>query len=58
VFSAAGLGAGRGAATAVAYGLMVLVASLPGAVVLAGAWLPRPPGPVAAPVRVERGRDA
>ena len=30
-FSAAGLGAGRGAATAVAYGIMVLAASLPGA---------------------------
>ncbi|MGH2939242.1 MAG: lysylphosphatidylglycerol synthase transmembrane domain-containing protein [Solirubrobacterales bacterium] len=29
-FSAAGLGAGLGAATAVAYGIMVLVASLPG----------------------------
>jgi uncharacterized membrane protein YbhN (UPF0104 family) len=41
VFSAAGLGAGRGAATAVAYGLMVLVASLPGAVVLVVLWLPR-----------------
>ena len=29
-FSAAGLGAGPGAATAVAYGVMVLAASLPG----------------------------
>ncbi|HEY7259468.1 MAG TPA: lysylphosphatidylglycerol synthase transmembrane domain-containing protein [Gaiellales bacterium] len=57
-FGAAGLGADVGVATAVVYGLMALVASLPGAVVLAGAWLPRPPGPVAAPVRVERGRDA
>jgi uncharacterized membrane protein YbhN (UPF0104 family) len=41
VFSAAGLGAGRGAATAVAYGLMVLASSLPGALVLVARWLPR-----------------
>ena len=41
VFSAAGLGADRGAATAVAYGVMVLAASLPGALVLALGWLPR-----------------
>jgi uncharacterized membrane protein YbhN (UPF0104 family) len=34
-FAAAGLGASLGIATAVAYGVMVLVASLPGAVVLA-----------------------
>jgi glycosyltransferase 2 family protein len=34
VFAAAGLGAERGVATAVAYGVMVLVASLPGAAVL------------------------
>jgi uncharacterized membrane protein YbhN (UPF0104 family) len=34
VFSAAGLGADRGAATAVAYGVMVLAASLPGGLVL------------------------
>jgi glycosyltransferase 2 family protein len=40
-FSAAGLGAERGAATAVAYGVMVLVASLPGGLVLAGEWLSR-----------------
>jgi uncharacterized membrane protein YbhN (UPF0104 family) len=40
VFAAAGLGAERGAATAVAYGVMVLVASLPGAVVLVVGWLP------------------
>lgn len=37
-FSAAGLGAGRGVQTAVVYGLMVLVATLPGAVVLAVSW--------------------
>ncbi|HZQ81469.1 MAG TPA: lysylphosphatidylglycerol synthase domain-containing protein [Gaiellaceae bacterium] len=40
VFSAAGLGADRGAATAVAYGVMVLAASLPGAIVLLAGWLP------------------
>jgi glycosyltransferase 2 family protein len=34
VFAAVGLGAERGVATAVAYGVMVLVASLPGAAVL------------------------
>jgi hypothetical protein len=33
-FAAAGLGAGAGVATAVAYGAIVLVANLPGAVVL------------------------
>ena len=41
VFSAAGLGADRGAATAVAYGVLVLAASLPGALVLLAEWLPR-----------------
>lgn len=35
VFSVAGLGAERGAATAVAYGVLVLAASLPGAILLA-----------------------
>jgi hypothetical protein len=46
VFGAAGLGAGQGVATAVVYGVMVLVASLPGAVVLVTVWLrrARPPG--------------
>jgi len=37
-FAAAGLGASRGVATAVAYGVMVLVASLPGAAVLLAGW--------------------
>jgi len=41
VFAAAGLGADRGAATAVAYGVMVLAASLPGALVLVAGWLSR-----------------
>jgi hypothetical protein len=45
-FGAAGLGAGRGVTTAVVYGVMVLVASLPGAVVLVVSWARRmrPPG--------------
>jgi uncharacterized membrane protein YbhN (UPF0104 family) len=37
-FGAAGLGAGQGVATAVVYGVMVLVATLPGAVVLVVSW--------------------
>jgi uncharacterized membrane protein YbhN (UPF0104 family) len=40
-FAAAGLGASRGVATAVAYGVMVLVASLPGAALLVAAWVRR-----------------
>lgn len=40
-FSAAGLGADRGAATAVAYGVMVLVASLPGGLMLVVEWFSR-----------------
>jgi uncharacterized membrane protein YbhN (UPF0104 family) len=40
-FGAAGLGADQGVATAVVYGVMVLVASLPGAAVLVVAWLRR-----------------
>jgi uncharacterized membrane protein YbhN (UPF0104 family) len=46
VFSAAGLGAERGVATGVVYGVMVLVASLPGAAFLVLAWFrrSRPPG--------------
>jgi uncharacterized membrane protein YbhN (UPF0104 family) len=39
-FGAAGLGADQGAATAVAYGVMVLVASLPGALVVIAGWIP------------------
>jgi hypothetical protein len=52
VFGAAGLGAGRGVATGVVYGVMVLVASLPGAAFLVVAWFrrtrpgqPEPPRP-------------
>jgi glycosyltransferase 2 family protein len=40
-FAAAGLGASRGVATAVVYGVMVFVATLPGAAVLAADWLRR-----------------
>jgi uncharacterized membrane protein YbhN (UPF0104 family) len=40
-FAAAGLGAQRGVATAVVYGVMMLVASLPGAAVLVVAWFRR-----------------
>ena len=43
-FAAAGLGASLGVATAVVYGVMVFVASLPGAAVLVVAWLRRPAG--------------
>jgi glycosyltransferase 2 family protein len=48
VFSAAGLGADRGAATAVVYGVMTLVAFLPGAIVLVTGWLLRRRAPVRA----------
>jgi glycosyltransferase 2 family protein len=41
VFGAAGLGAADGVTTAVVYGVMALVASLPGAIVLAAGWIPR-----------------
>ena len=44
-FAAAGLGASRGVATAVVYGVMVFVASLPGAAVLAAAWVHREGAP-------------
>ena len=50
VFGAAGLGAAQGVATAVVFGVMVFVASLPGAVVLVVAWLRR--------AGVRRGRAA
>jgi glycosyltransferase 2 family protein len=43
VFSAAALGADRGAATAIAYGVMVLAATLPGGLVLVAEWLHRRP---------------
>jgi glycosyltransferase 2 family protein len=50
-FAAAGLGAGQGVATAVVYGMMVLVAGLPGAAVL---LVPRLPGLVP---RLRRDRE-
>ena len=52
-FAAAGLGAAQGVATAVVYGVMVLVANLPGALVLVSAWVPR--GAIA---RTETAADA
>ncbi len=58
VFAAAGLGASSGAATAVAYGVMVFVAGLPGAIVLAAEWVPRrtpAPPSEAVPAVVRRG---
>jgi glycosyltransferase 2 family protein len=67
-FAAAGLGAAHGVATAVVFGAMVFVATLPGAVVLVVAWWrrtrraprperPRRPGPPIL-VRTEEGADA
>jgi glycosyltransferase 2 family protein len=57
-FGAAGLGAGRGVATAVVYGIMVLVASLPGAAVLVLTWLRRTqlPGRTEPPLRERPAR--
>jgi uncharacterized membrane protein YbhN (UPF0104 family) len=43
-FAAAGLGASRGVAAAVVYGVMVFVSTLPGAAVLAVGWLRRTGG--------------
>jgi uncharacterized membrane protein YbhN (UPF0104 family) len=45
LFAAAGLGAAQGVAAAAAYGVLALVATLPGGVVLVFAWLRRPPVP-------------
>jgi hypothetical protein len=44
-FGAAGLGAAAGVTTAVVFGVMALVASLPGALVLVAAWVRRSPSP-------------
>ena len=56
-FGAAGLGAHHGVAASVVYGVMVLVASLPGAAVLVAAWLRRDRSPARrerpAPIREE-----
>jgi uncharacterized membrane protein YbhN (UPF0104 family) len=53
VFGSAGLGAQHGVATGVLYGVMMLVASLPGAAVLVVAWLRghRPPERARLPLR-------
>ncbi len=55
VFGAAGLGAEHGVATAVVYGVMVLVASLPGAAILLLAWFRRVPCVPGGPSRRSRG---
>jgi hypothetical protein len=49
-FGAVGLGANRGVTTAVVYGVMVLVATLPGAAVLVVSWVRR----IRPPERTER----
>jgi glycosyltransferase 2 family protein len=66
-FAAAGLGASLGVATAVAYGVMVFVATLPGAVVLVATWVyrtrPAPwrrrslPGGLGIPARLDGASD-
>ena len=54
-FHAAGLSAAQGVATAVVFGVMLLVASLPGAVVLIAAWFHRgTAGPPSVPIRARR----
>jgi glycosyltransferase 2 family protein len=55
VFGAAGLGAQRGVAAAVVYGVMILVATLPGAVVLVVAWFRRNPPPQPAEPTLREG---
>lgn len=58
-FAAAGLGAQRGLAAAVVYGVMVLVASLPGAAVLVVTWFRRDrPSQLAKPSLRERAARA
>jgi uncharacterized membrane protein YbhN (UPF0104 family) len=56
-FSAAGLTAAQGAATAVAYGILVLAASLPGSVVLVAERLPGRGAPSRSVVRSEGASD-
>ncbi len=58
VFGAAGLGADRGVETAVVYGVMVLVASLPGAAVLVVAWWRRTRSPGLRDAPIPDLRDA
>jgi glycosyltransferase 2 family protein len=54
-FAAAGLGAAQGVATAVVYGVMVLVACLPGAAVLVISWARRTRLPARAERPLEKG---
>ncbi|HEX3329803.1 MAG TPA: lysylphosphatidylglycerol synthase transmembrane domain-containing protein [Gaiellales bacterium] len=58
VFGAAGLGADQGVATAVVYGVMALVAALPGALVLLGGRLQPPLRPRVAAARTDGVTDA
>lgn len=53
VFALAGLGAAQGVSTTVMYGVLVLVATLPGAAVLLVSWL-RPPTRTSASIGVPR----
>ena len=58
LFAAAGLGADQGVATATVYGVIVMVACLPGAVVLAAGWLRRGRTyDVLAPLEASLGRE-
>jgi uncharacterized membrane protein YbhN (UPF0104 family) len=54
-FGVAGLGASLGVTTAVVYGVMVLVASLPGAGVLIADWLRQEPAPAPSPEGAAHG---
>jgi glycosyltransferase 2 family protein len=54
-FGAAGLGAPRGVATAVVYGVMVFVATLPGAAILVVAWFRRTRRPKRSQPRLREG---
>ena len=58
VFGAAGLGADHGVATAVVYGVMALVAALPGALVLLGARLDPPLRALVAVAKTDGVADA
>jgi uncharacterized membrane protein YbhN (UPF0104 family) len=58
VFGAAGLGADHGVATAVVYGVMALVAALPGALVLLGARLDPPLRALVAGAKTDGVADA
>jgi uncharacterized membrane protein YbhN (UPF0104 family) len=54
-FGAAGLGAGAGVTTSVVYGVMAIVAALPGAAVLLVVWVRSTRLPARTPARLEEG---